>query len=323
MLCAAAVTLAPAPALTVMAAPAPPLTAQKPVLVPGGAGAWDWMTVDSAKRRLLATHKGTGTVALLSLTGKPTVTNLPVGAAQGIAVDTANNQYIAGDDTENKIVFVDRTTLKITGEVKVTGPVDDIELNPKNGLLYADHDDGTEVWVIDPKARKIVGTVTIGEGPEYIVYDAVTNRLYQNIKTNDTVQVIDPATNTVTATWATAPATGPHGLALDAKTGRLFAAGKNGKLAVLEIKTGKVLGSADIGPGVDQIAYDSQTKRLYCGCKGVISVLEATASGVRHIADVPQPAGAHTLAIDPVTHSVWVSYADKTNSYLQEFKASR
>ena len=299
------------------------LTAGKPILVPGGPGGWDWMTVDTAKRRLLATHKGTGSVAIVNLDGMTMVTSLAVGTAQGVAVDKKNNQYIFGDADEKKVVFVDRDTLKSTGEVAVTGPVDDIELNTKTGMLYADCDDGTEVWVIDPKTKKIVATVTIPEGPEYVAYDPITDRLYQNIKTNDTVQVIDPATNKVTATWATAPATGPHGLALDSKAGRVFSAGKNGKLAVLDIKTGTIIGTADIGMGVDQIAFDPTNKRIYCGCRGVISVLEATADGVKHIADVPQPKGAHTLAVDPKTHSVWICYADATNGYVQEFKFTK
>jgi len=197
--------------------------------------------------------------------------------------------------------------------------VDAIAIDPKRGLVFADHDDGKEVWVIDAKMEKIVGTVTVSGAPEYIEYDPVTDRLYQNIKTDDTLAVIAPGRKKVEEVWKTAPATGPHGLAVASADGRVYSAGKNGKLAVLDIKTGKLLASADIGAGVDQIAYDPEKKRIYCACRDVLSVVEATPDGARLLANVPQPKGAHTLALDPATHAVWVSYADATDSYLMKF----
>ena len=100
----------------------------------------------------------------------------------------------------------------------------------QNHMVYADCDDGTDVWVIDPKTEKIVATVKIPEAPEKLEYDGGTNRIYQNIKSNSTVQVIDPTTNKVEKSIDTAPATGPHGLAIDAKRSRVYSAGNNGKL---------------------------------------------------------------------------------------------
>ena len=163
-----------------------------------------------------------------------------MGTAQGVAIDRKDNKIFLGDDEEHKVVMLDYTTLKKTGEIAVTGPVDDILYCPKNGMVYADHDDGEDVWVIDAKTEKIVGTVTIPTAPEKVEYDRTSDRIYQNIKSNNTVQVIDPATNKVEKTFDTTPAIGPHGLAIDGKTQRLFSAGSNGKLAVIDMKTGKV-----------------------------------------------------------------------------------
>ena len=300
-------------------AAAPPLTAQKPVLVPGGAGGYDWMAVDAGTNRLLAAHKGKGTLAVLDLkTNK--VTSVPVGAAQGIAIDTTNDKYFIGDADEQKIVVLDRKTLKITGDIPVTGPVDAMAFDPKRGLVYAGHDDGTEVWVIDGKTEKIVGAVKISGAPEYIEYDAVTDRLYQNVKVDDTLHVIDSDKKAAESVWKTTPATGPHGLAVSGKRGRVYSAGKNGKLVAIDIKTGKIIATADIEPGVDQIAYDAGNKRIYCACKNFVSVVEETDEGTKSLANIPAPAGAHTLTVDPATHLVWISYADDKDSYLMAFK---
>ena len=294
----------------------PPLKAEKPIVIPGGPGGFDWMLVDSASNRVFATHKGTKSVAIVDLKTGEALPSVKVGTAQGVAVDRPDNKIFLGDDEEKKVVVLDNTTLKKTGEIAVTGPVDDVIFCPKNGMIYADHDDGNEVWVIDPKTEKVVATVKIPEAPEKMVYDRASERIYQNIKSNSTVQVIDPTTNKVERVFDTAPATGPHGIAIDGAAQRLFSAGSNGKLVVIDLKAGKVISMVDIEKGVDQIAYDRTNKNIYCACKGAISVVQATDDGAKLIGKVPMPRGSHTLAVDTRSHAVWTCYFDDHDSYL-------
>lgn len=302
----------------------PLLTAQPPVVVPGGPGHFDWMAIDMQRGRVLAAHPGTGTLAVLSLNGSTAVQQVKTGPVQGIAIDNADGKYFVGGTDTQVVTILNSQTLDKTGEIKVTGPVDAMIFEPKHRMVYADNDDGTTVWMIDPKADKITGTVTVAGAPEEIKYDPVTDRLYQNIKPANCVQVIDPVSHTVTATWPTAPATGPHGLVVDGKAHRLFAAGSNGKLVAINTRTGKVIGSVDIARGADQIAIDPAMKRIYCACgSGAISVVEETADGVALLGNVPSPAGTHTLAVDPKTHAVWVCYADSHDSYLMEYTVRR
>ena len=299
-----------------MSAPADaPLKASKPVLVPGGSGGFDWMLLDSHSHRVFATHKGTKSVAVID-TETEKVTSVEVGTAQGVAIDRKDNKIFLGDDEEHKLVILDYTTLKKTGKIAVTGPVDDVLYCSKNGMVYADHDDGEDVWVIDAKTEKIVATVKIPTAPEKLEYDKTSGRIYQNIKSNSTVQVIDPATNKVEKTFDTAPATGPHGLAIDTKAQRLFSAGSNGKFVVIDLKTGKTIATADIEKGVDQIAFDKSNGRIYCACKGAISVLQTTESGVTVLGKVITPSGSHTITVDPKTHAVWTCFFDGKESYL-------
>ena len=299
----------------------PPLIAHAPITVPGGPGGFDWMLVDRAQNRLYATHGGTKTLTVLDLnTGA--VRNVNAGAVSGIAVDTAGGRVFTGG-ADQKLVILDDKTLEKTGEVAVPGPIDDIRYDPRNGLVYAAHDDGADDWAIDARAKKIVATIPVPGAPEAFAYDAGTRLLYQNIKPADCMDVINPATNKVVATWPTLPAKEPHGLVIDDATGRLFSAGWNGYLAVLSLKTGKVVASAAIAPNTDQIAFDPKRRRIYCASRGFVSVVQETAGGgVRSLGDVPSPKGAHTLALDPLTGDVWVSYSDGAASHLQKFSAS-
>lgn len=308
-------------------ADAPLLTAQTPVVVPGGPGHFDWMTVDAPRRRLLATHPGKGTLVVYDLKTK-TLRQLDTdGEVNGEAVDEADNTlFVAGGN--QKVVAFDLTTLAKTGEIALSGPADAIVFVPKNDTLYVTHDDGAEVWTVNGRTKTLTGRVVIAGAPEFLAYDASTNRLYQNIKPADCTQVINPATNTVEATWPTAPMTSPHGLAIDGVTHRVFSAGQ-GKLVVMDQKTGKVLTTVGIAPGyVDQIAFDPETKRVYCASSpkdgpSQISVVQETPDGrAVLLGNVPTLKGSHTLAVDPQTHHVWVSGADDRNSYLTEYVPS-
>ena len=315
--CAALVSALAAPAT---AAPRPLLTAQAPIAVPGGPGGWDWMLVDATRHRLLAAHPGTKTLAVLDLQTR-TLTQVPTGVAvNGIAVDEADNKLFTAGSGEKVVVF-DNTTLAKTGEIALPGPGDDIVLEPVTGTLYVCHDDGAEDWTINAKTNALIGAVPIAGAPEYVAWDARTGRLYQNIKPANVVQVINPATHAVEASWPTAPMTSPHGLAVDTKNRRVLAAGQ-GTVVLLDQGTGKVLASVAIAPGyVDQIAYDEGKQRLYCACgdTGAISVVGVTGKSLTLLGNVPSHKKAHTLAVDPATHTVWLSYTDAAGSCLQPF----
>lgn len=295
----------------------PLLKSHTAITLPGKPGKFDWMMVDWEKRRLLAAHPGAGSLTVYDLQTKE-IKELETGAVNGVAVDPKTDKMFAAGPNKKVVVF-NRTTLAKIDEIELTGPADTLAFNSKNGMLYVDEDDGLQVWVIDPKTDKIVRSVTISGAPEYVEYDPVSDRLYQNIKEKNSVQVINPATDKVVSDWSTEPITGPHGLAIDSKTQRLFSAGKNSKLAILDMKTGKVLSTVEIGRGVDQIAFDSFTKRVYCACDGEITVVEETDDGAKVIGRVTVPEGAHTLAVDPKNHSVWISYSDERASYIQRY----
>ena len=302
------------------AADAPLLTPQAPIVVPGGPGGFDYMQIDSAKHRLYASHPGKTTLVVLDLQTN-SVQQLPTDTKiNGIAVDAADNKlFTAGGG--GKLVVFDNTTLAKTAEITLSGPGDDIELDTKTDRLYVCHDDATEDWVFNAKDNSLIAAVPIAGAPEYVMYDPGTDRLYQNIKPANTLQVINPATNTVEAAWPTAPMTSPHGMAIDFKTHHLLSAG-HGEVVMLDENTGKVLSSVAIPPGyVDQIAFDQSAQRLYCACgdAGMIAVVQESGQAITLAGNVASHPKSHTLAVDPATHAVWISYSDVTGAYLQEF----
>jgi DNA-binding beta-propeller fold protein YncE len=301
----------------------PPLQSEKPIIIVGKAGRFDLMAADLVNHRILGAHKGAGTLVALDLKTNSQPQSIPVGEAQGVAVSAKTHQYFIGNEGDQKVVVVDSKTLQKTAEIKVDGPIDAIAYDDKREMLYAGEDDGEKLWVIDTKKNAVVTTIALPGVPEVIEYDSVTDRLYQNIKTKDAVVRINPVTHKIDATWSTLPVLKPHGLVIDRKRSRIYVAGSNGKLAAIDLKSGKVLASTDIAPGVDQIAYDSDLQLIYCACKGYISVTKASDAGLATLGKVASHQGAHTLAVDATSHDVWVSFADQDHSYFQKFKVSK
>jgi DNA-binding beta-propeller fold protein YncE len=309
------------PAAMAMAAGAAPLVPEEPLLIPDSHGKFDFIEIDSSASRLLAAHPGNATLDVFDLGSGKLIKHVAAGVAQDAAIDAKTGKYYVSISAGKKLVAIDQGALEKTGETPLEGPADIVSFDPKNGLAYVGHDDAAEVWVVDVSASKIVGSIAIPEGPEGILYDAANDRVYINSKSGDVVVVVDPTSNKAIATWPVAPATKPHGSAIDGEGNRLFVVGANGKLVALDLKSGKVVGEADVASKVDQIAFDPGLKRVYCASgEGVMSVVDAADGRLKFLGNAPTHKGAHSVTVDPKTHSVWTVYADGDRCYLLRLK---
>lgn len=300
-----------------------PLDAQKPIAVPRSAGYFDYMSVDVKMRRLLVAHSANDALAIVDMDAGTLLQQVNLGdgaGGSGVAVDERDGKYFVGVST-NRVVDINRKNMVVQQYIAMPGPIDGITFDPKNDTLYADEADGKHVWAINGKSDKIVATIDVPGKPEYVDYDPVSDRVYQNIELPEPSMVfaIDPKTNTVAARWPVAPSTRVHGLAIDGAAGRVFSIGINGKLAVLDVKTGALVATVDVAGRVDQIVFDPGTRRVYCPSgAGVLTIVQATDEGGTVVGSVSIPRGTHTITVDPKTHAVWISYGALDNDYVQK-----
>jgi DNA-binding beta-propeller fold protein YncE len=316
----ASLALSPLAAPAALAAGQPlQLTPAASIEIPNSKGKFDFLRVDSKRHRLLAAHENDGTADYIDLQKNSLISRAKVGGAVDHAVDADSKFYYVSVQEAERVAVVDAETLKEVKSIKTAGPTDAIIFEPKNHLVYVTHDEGADVWVIDPAAGKVVATVAIPGVPEFMVYDEKADRIYLNIKTKDVVAVIDPSSNKVIAQWPTAPALQPHGLALDADNHRVFAAGGNGKLVAIDTKSGASLGSIDIVPKVDQIAFDSVGGLVYCAGPDKLSVLNTAGGKLTALGDVVTAATAKNVTVDPATRQVWTTYTDGKSSFAKSW----
>ena len=291
--------------------------------MPQSIGKFDFLRIDPKRHRLLAAHENDRTADYIDLQKNSVIARLKVGGAVDTAVDPDSKFYYVSVQAAGRVAVVDAETLTEVNSIKTPGPTDAIMFEPKNHMVYVTHDDGEDVWVIDPVSAKVVATVAIPGAPEFMVYDDKADRIYLNIKTKDVVAVIDPSSNKVVAQWPTAPAVQPHGLAFDAENHRVFAAGGNGKLVVIDTKSGLSVGSVDIVPKVDQIAFDSVGGLVYCAGNDKMSVVSTTGGKVASLGEVTTAPTAKNVAIDPATRAVWTTFTDGKSSFAKSWLPPR
>jgi YVTN family beta-propeller protein len=312
--------------LTAAGTDAAPATNQAAILqpaatieVPASSGKFDFLRIDSKRHRLLAAHENDGTADYFDLQNSTLIKRLKVGGAVDTAVDPDSAYYYVSVQEEARVAVIDAATLQEVKSIKTEGPTDAILYEPKNHRIYVTNDEGSHVWVIDPVTAKVVDSIAIPGVPEFMLYDAAADRIYLNIKTADKVAVIDPATGKVVALWPTAPAAQPHGMALDAQRHRIFTAGGNGKLAVIDTTTGKLMTSVDIAAKVDQIAFDPTTHLVYCAGPDAMSVVRTSGRNVVTVGDVNTAATARNVAVDQQTGAVWTTYTDGKSSFARSW----
>lgn len=280
------------------------------VSLPGDEG-WDYLLYDQAGRRLFVSH---GSRVLVVDGEKLTVTGEIAGTpgVHGIALaPDLGRGYVSAGRAGTVVVF-DLKTLARLKEIKVTGENPDAILyDPATHRVFTFNGRGRNVTAIDAKTDEIVGTVTVDAKPEFAATDG-KGRVYVNLEDRNSLAALDPQKVSVSSVWPLAGCDEPSGLAIDAPHGRLFPVCGNKLMAVVDAASGKVLGTAPIGAGVDAAAYDPGTQLVFASCgEGVLTVLSIGSSGRPEVVQsVTTQRGARTMALDLEKHRVFLVTAD-------------
>jgi len=103
-------------------------------------------------------------------------------------------------------------------------------------------------------------------------------------------------------------------MAFDGKNHRLFLGCGNGLLLMMDSTSGKVLSNVPIGKGVDGVEFDPLTGLVFasCGGDGTTTIAKAEGDVLKVVQVLKTEISARTMALDPVTHRIYLSAgADK------------
>ena len=276
----------------------------------GGAGAFEYLNVDSGARRLYVTH-GTEIVVI------DTATNMIVGRiadtprVHGIAIVPELGRAFTTNGGENKVSIVDLKTLQTTSKVETGTNPDAVLYEPSHREIYTFNGGkagGYNATVIEAATGKVVATVDLGDKPETGQADPAAGRVFVNLEDKSLVAVVDIATHKKIAEWPIAPAESPTGMAIDPSSKRLFVGG-GPSLVMMDYTTGKVVASVNICQGTDATWFDANSKLIFNSCgDGHITVTHMDSPAKLTVVETIDTArGARTMAFDPATRRIYTA----------------
>ena len=275
----------------------------------GGEVRYDYLRVDPDMRRLYVSHS-TKVDVLDVDTGAKLGEVGPMKGIHGIAVvpDLKRGFITAGSD--RTVVMFDLGTLKITKVIPGLGVKPDaIEYDPQTRMVYVANGSSGGITVIDPAKGEVAATVPIEGKLEGLAFDG-RGRLFVNTEDKSMIQVVDTRTLKPVASWPIAPVEGGTGLAIDAVHHRLFSAGGNKMLAVVNSDTGAVVATPQIGEDPDGDAFDAANSLIFTSnMVGTVTVLQADPREDSYplVQTVPTAFGARTIALDSKTGRIFLS----------------
>jgi hypothetical protein len=278
---------------------------------PGGGEYFDYVTVDSASRRVYLSHGAE--VKVLDADNFSVVGTISgLKRCHGVVVlPDLGKGFITDGDAETVAVF-DLKTLKITGQIKSSPDTDSITYDPASKLIFTFNGDSKNSTVIDPVKETVVKVIDMGGAVEQPVADG-KGTLYDNNEEKSDVAVVDTHTFTVKARWPVAPAGTPVAMEMDREHRRLFSSGRKPQfLVMMDADNGKIVQSLPISSGVDANVFDPETGLLFVSTRvGKLHIFhEDSPDKLTEVETVNTEFGAKTMGFDPKTHNLFLATAD-------------
>lgn len=276
----------------------------------GGTGGWDYAAADGEHGRLYVSHAGEVVVIDLK-TEKPIGKISGMSRIHGIAIANDLHTGFISDGGSDEVIPFDLETLQKKTGIKAGTNPDGIVYDPASKRVFAFNGRSENATAINAETGKVDGTIALGGKPEFPVSDG-KGYVYDNIEDKNEIVQIDSKKLTVKAHWSIAPCESPSGLAFDSENRRLFAVCDGKKMAVVDADTGKVVATPEIGDGPDAAAYDPGTKLAFSsnGSGTLTVVRQVDKDHYTTIENVPTARGARTMALDTVTHKIYLPTAE-------------
>ncbi len=276
-----------------------------------GDGGWDYLSIDSAARRLYVSHGSQ--VEVLDADSGAVAGKIPdTKGVHGVALAPEFNKGFTSNGQSNDVTVFDLKTLKILARVPAGKKPDAIIYDPATKRVIVSNNGGDSSTIITAADHKVAGGIELGGAPEFSAADG-KGKVFTNLEDKNEIVKIDPVALKVEARWPLAPCATPTGLAMDTATRRLFVGCRSKHFAVVNADTGKVVATMPIGAGVDAAKFDPATKLVFLSNgDGTVNVFhEDSADKYSTVQTIKTELGAKTMTLDPKTHEIYLSVAER------------
>ncbi len=236
-------------------------------------GDFDHFAIDVAGDRLFSTAEENSKVLVFDLKANKLAHSIDdVKAPHSLLYRADLKKLFVVDGDLGEVRIYETDSYKPVGSVKLREGADASAYDPATKYLYVvnggkdAHLPNAYISVLDTTTGKSVGEIKIDSNDvEGMALEKSGSRMFVVIRGNNSVEVFDRAKRTLLATWPVSEeGKKPTAIAFDEGGHRLFIGTREpGKLVVLNTDSGKVVSSVPAAAMVDDMAYDSDRKRLY------------------------------------------------------------
>jgi DNA-binding beta-propeller fold protein YncE len=277
-----------------------------------GPGGFDHAAVHRATGRLYVAHTINDALDVIDCAQDRYLHSIPglTGVAGALVSDERSLIFTSnrGEDTVGIFAPGDPAGL---GRVKVGVRPNGLAYDPARNLLLAANvgdpavPGSFTVSIVDVAQRTLIASIPVPGRTRWAVFDGQAEAFYVNIMEPAQIVVIAAADPTrIQRAWDI-PVTGPHGLDLDAASGRLFCACDGRALLSLDSRSGRILDRQPLAGVPDVIFFNPALQHLYVaiGDPGLIQVFSTVTT--RLLETVETEKGAHTLGFDAERNKVY------------------
>jgi DNA-binding beta-propeller fold protein YncE len=282
----------------------------KKILVAGDGG-WDYLAMDNAARRLYVSHGSK--VDVLDADAGTVIGEIPnTPGVHGIALAPEFNRGFISCGQTNEVAIFDLKTLAVVSRVPTGKKPDAIIYDAAIKRVIVNNNGGDSTTIINAADGKVSGTVDLGGAPEFAAADG-KGKVFINLEDKSETVKIDPVSLKVEARWPLKPGETPSSMAMDTANHRLFIGCRNKLMAIVDADTGKVIATMPIGDHVDATVFEPTTGRIFfSNGDGTVDIFhQDSPDRLSVVAKLTTEAGAKTMALDPKTHRIFLSTADR------------
>src|SRR6266853_1728314 len=243
--------------------------------------------------------------------------DLKPGDFDHFAVDLAGNRLFLTAEANNAVVVLDMKANKLIHTIPdLEEPHSMLFLPAAKQLFYiaAGGSDAklayTLIGIVNTSTRKKIGDIKVDSANvEAMAIEKNGPRIFANVRDKSLVGVIDRQKRTVTSTWPLGELHGNTPLIFDEANRRIFIAGrKPPSLEVLDSDSGKIIATLPIAEMVDDMAFDSASKRIYVPCNDFTVVFQQKdADHYEELGRVPTGFRAKTAILVPQLKRYYVA----------------
>jgi DNA-binding beta-propeller fold protein YncE len=275
-------------------------------------GGFDHAAVHNASGRLYVAHTINDALDVIDCASDRYLRSISglAGVAGALVSDERNLVFTSnrGENTVGMFAPDDEQSLaKIPVGVRPNG----LSFDSRRGLLLAANVGSPDIpgsftlSIVDIERKEMIHSIPAPGRTRWTIFDPANDSFYVNIADPAQIVVVNATQPDRIAHIIPTPAAGPHGLDLDGDNRRLFCACDAGKLLMIDLATGSIIGEANLSGTPDVIFFNLALRHLYVavGDPGIIDVFDA--STMTRVETVSTEKGAHTIAFDAQRNKVY------------------